>query len=260
MQNHPLILAVDDEEKTLKVLEDGLSGEGFDVTTATNGLAALAFLEEYEPDLILLDIMMPDLDGFRVLEIIRESSDIPVIMLTAKVGGTFVKQAVDIGADNYVTKPFRIHTLTARVRAMLRRTGRRYGADAYLMMPASASVLIARVRSLLRRYKKQQNRDDKSSPTNPPNDLTSTENRLLFCLESGQGRLFSYSQLLTGVWAGKEVSLDTLHYYVRRLRGKIGGIIVQVRGIGYRFSGNGHGADSYTGGTKGGDAFVRETE
>ena len=127
MQNHPLILAVDDDERTLKVLKDGLSGEGFDVITATNGLGALAFLEEYEPGLILLDIMMPDLDGFRVLEIIREGSDIPVIMLTAKVGGTFVKQAVDIGADNYVTKPFRIHILAARVRAMLRRSGKRSG-------------------------------------------------------------------------------------------------------------------------------------
>jgi DNA-binding response OmpR family regulator len=104
----------------------------------------------------------------------------------------------------------------------------------------------------LRRHKKHQDHNAKSSPADPPNGLTSTENRLLFCLESGQGRLFSYSQLLTGVWGGKEVSLNTLHYYVRRLRGKIGGTIVQVRGIGYRFSGNGNGAVCYTGGgTKG---------
>ena len=151
MQNHPLILAVDDDEKTLKVLKDGLSGEGFDVITATNGLGALAFLEEYEPDLILLDIMMPDLDGFRVLEIIREGSDIPVIMLTAKVGGTFVKQAVDIGADNYVTKPFRIHILAARIRAMLRRTGRRYGVDERL----------ARMKALLQDSLQEDGKDER---------------------------------------------------------------------------------------------------
>ena len=151
MQNHPLILAVDDDEKTLKVLKDGLSGEGFDVITATNGLGALAFLEEYEPGLILLDIMMPDLDGFRVLEIIREGSDIPVIMLTAKVGGTFVKQAVDIGADNYVTKPFRIHILAARIRAMLRRTGRRYGVDERL----------ARMKALLQDSLQEDGKDER---------------------------------------------------------------------------------------------------
>ena len=122
-----LILAVDDDEKTLKVVKDGLYGEGFDVITAANGRDALALLEEHKPDLVLLDIMMPDMDGFRVLEIIRERSDIPVTMLTVKADATSIKRAVDIGADNYLTKPFHIDELAARLRAMLRRSGRRSG-------------------------------------------------------------------------------------------------------------------------------------
>ena len=122
MKKHPVILAVDDEETMLKLLRVNLSLDGYDVVTASNGVSALELLEEYRPDLIILDIMMSGLDGFQVLDLIRKRSSIPVIMLTAKYEMTSVQRALFAGADDYVVKPFSILVLTARIRAKLRRT------------------------------------------------------------------------------------------------------------------------------------------
>ncbi len=121
MEKRPVILVVDDEEPMLKLLRANLSVEGYQVVTTSNGTSALDLLEEYKPDLIILDIMMPDQDGFQVLDLIRKRSTIPIIMLTGKCEVTSVQRAIFAGADDYVIKPCSILVLTARIRAKLRR-------------------------------------------------------------------------------------------------------------------------------------------
>ena len=121
MEKHPVILAVDDEESMLKLLHVNLPIDGYRVITASNGTSALELLEKYEPDLVILDIMMPGLDGFQVLDRIRQHCNVPVIMLTAKGEVSTLNDALVRGADDYVTKPFSILELTARIRAKLRR-------------------------------------------------------------------------------------------------------------------------------------------
>ena len=125
MEKHPVILAVDDNEQMLKLLRVNLTVEGYSIVTASNGISALELLEEYEPDLVILDIMMPGLDGFQVLDLIRQRSNVPVIMLTARSEATTLRDALVLGADDYVRKPFSILELTARVRAKMRRAGQR---------------------------------------------------------------------------------------------------------------------------------------
>ena len=121
MKKRPLIMVVDDEEALLKLLSVNLSLDGFDVVTASNGISALELMEEYQPQLVILDIMMPGLDGFQVLDGIRQRSDIPVIMCTARCEVNTVRDTLVLGGDDYVTKPFSILELEARIRAKLRR-------------------------------------------------------------------------------------------------------------------------------------------
>ena len=123
MKRKQLILAVDDDEETLRMLSRILELEGYGVALAANGRAALSVMEEREPDLIILDIIMPGLDGFQVLKLIRQRSNVPVIMLTARCEVTSLRDAVVLGADDYVRKPFHTRELLARIRAKLRRAG-----------------------------------------------------------------------------------------------------------------------------------------
>jgi DNA-binding response OmpR family regulator len=114
-------MAVDDEQAILSLLKRTLEPEGYDVVVAANGQSALALLEKSKPDLVLLDIMMPGLDGFQVLDLIRQRSNVPVIMLTARLEATTVRDTLALGADDYVRKPFGKGELIARIRAKLRR-------------------------------------------------------------------------------------------------------------------------------------------
>ena len=122
LNGHQSILVVDDDQNILKMLWRVFELEGFDVMVASSAEPALALLEKRTPDLVVLDIMMPGLDGFQVLNSIRKYSDIPVIMLTARVEVSCVKDALAQGADDYLKKPFSILELLARVRAKLRQT------------------------------------------------------------------------------------------------------------------------------------------
>ena len=124
MNKKQLILAVDDEPDILRLLNRILESAGYDVALATNGALALDLLEKSHPDLVLLDIRMPELDGFQVLGLIRQRSAVPVIMLTANRDVTAVRDALGLGADDYVRKPFRTPELLARIRAKLRRVMR----------------------------------------------------------------------------------------------------------------------------------------
>jgi DNA-binding response OmpR family regulator len=125
MEKHPLILVVDDEEPIRKLLRVNLSLEGYGVVTASDGKRALELLPKYKPDMIILDIMMPSLNGFQVLEMIRQHSDVPVVMLTAREDVLSLPKALNNGADDYVTKPFSMLELTCRIRAHMRRYGHR---------------------------------------------------------------------------------------------------------------------------------------
>ena len=116
-------MVVDDEQAILRLLNRTLEPEGYGVILADNGSSALALLEEHTPDLVILDIMMPGLDGFQVLDLIRQRSNIPVIMLTSKTEVTTLRDALALGADDYVRKPFGTRELLARIRAKLRRAG-----------------------------------------------------------------------------------------------------------------------------------------
>ena len=123
MRKHPMILAVDDEQVVLKTLHDTLRAEGFRVITASNAVSALFTLAERKPDLVLLDIMMPNIDGFQALEMIRNHSNVPVIMLTCVDKGTGLSTTMDDGgADDYITKPYSSEVLIARIKAKLKRT------------------------------------------------------------------------------------------------------------------------------------------
>ena len=121
MKKHTCIMVVDDEQAILRLLSRTLEPEGYGVVVADNGRLALELLEDCRPDLVILDIMMPDLDGFQVLALIRERSNIPVIMLTARGEVTTLRDALVLGADDYVRKPFHTQELLARIRAKLRR-------------------------------------------------------------------------------------------------------------------------------------------
>ena len=123
MEKHTCIMVVDDEQAILRMLSRTFEPEGYGVILADNGRSALELLEECRPDLVILDIMMPGLDGFQVLDLIRQRSNIPVIMLTARCEVTTLHDALCLGADDYVRKPFRKGELLARIRAKLRRAG-----------------------------------------------------------------------------------------------------------------------------------------
>jgi len=124
MKKRPLILVVDDEEPILKLLRVNLSLEGYGIVMASDGKSALKKFQKYQPDMIVLDIMMPELDGSQVLDIVRKHSNVPVIMLTAKDEILSLAHCLCNGADDYVSKPFSMLELTARIRAKLRRAGK----------------------------------------------------------------------------------------------------------------------------------------
>ena len=123
MKKHTCIMVVDDEQAILRLLSRTLEPEGYGVVVADNGRSALELLEEHKPDLVILDIMMPGLDGFQVLDLIRQRSNVPIIMLTARCEVTTLYNALVLGADDYVRKSFRTRELLARIRAKLRRAG-----------------------------------------------------------------------------------------------------------------------------------------
>ena len=121
MKRHPCIMVVDDEPTILRLLDRTLKPAGYDVVLASEGSLVLKLLEQHSPDLVILDIMMPGLNGFQVLRLMRQRSSVPVMMLTARREAETVRDALNLGADDYVRKPFQTLELLARIRAKLRR-------------------------------------------------------------------------------------------------------------------------------------------
>lgn len=222
------ILVVDDEERMVRFIRLNLEHDGFRVTEAFKGSQALDKMRSTMPDLVLLDVMLPDIDGFEVLKMIREVSSVPVIMLTAKGEEDDRVRGLEAGADDYVTKPFSPRELVSRVRAVLRRTEAAGGSTHGLI-------------EVDERLKLDFDRHEVWVEGKLVN-LRPTEYRLLYHLVQNAGWVISHDQLLANVW-GYEYR-DEPHYvrlYINYLRKKIEKdpanpqYILTERGIGYRF-------------------------
>ena len=222
------ILVVDDEERMVRFIRMNLEHDGFQVSEAFNGRQAIQKLRDVNPDLILLDIMMPDMDGFEVLETVREISQVPVIMLTAKGEEDDRVRGLELGADDYITQPFSPREMVSRVKAVLRRTEGASGSMHGLMEVDSRLKIDFDRREIWLEGKLVK--------------LRPTEYRLLFHLVQNAGWVVSHDQLLQKVW-GYEYR-DEPHYvrlYVNYLRQKLEKdpadpkYILTERGVGYRF-------------------------
>jgi two-component system KDP operon response regulator KdpE len=223
------ILVVDDEPRMINFIRMNLELEGHQVVEAHNGLEALEAVRTRLPDIIILDVMMPELDGFETLRMLREFSTIPVIMLTAKGEENDKVYGLELGADDYITKPFGPRELSSRIKAVLRRT------DMPIDSPDKSILKIDdRLSFDLNRREVIVNGEHIK--------LRPTEYRLLYHLIENAGWTVSHDQLLAKVW-GYEYR-DEAHYvrlYVNYLRGKIEEdpshprYILTERGVGYRF-------------------------
>jgi len=222
------ILVVDDEPRMVTFITMNLELEGFRVISAPNGYEALEKLTKEVPDLIVLDIMMPDMDGFETLKKIREVSSLPVIFLSVK-GQEFDRvRGLDLGADDYMTKPFSPKELVSRIRAVLRRTE--------ASTPASRSEIV--VDDELRINFDQR----KVVVRGQEIQLRPTEYRLLYQLVTNAGRLLTHETLLSRVWGPEYRDEDQyVRLYIAYLRQKIEKdpknptYILSERGLGYRF-------------------------
>jgi two-component system KDP operon response regulator KdpE len=222
------ILVVDDEERMVRFIRLNLEHDGFRVVDAFRGAQAIDKLRSALPDLVLLDVMLPDLDGFEVLKIIREFSAVPVIMLTAKGEEDDRVRGLELGADDYVTKPFSPRELVSRVKAVLRR--------AEATTPTMHDPIIVDEHLKIDFGRHEVWVDGKLVSLRP------TEYRLLYHLVQNAGWVVSHDQILTNVW-GYEYR-DQPHYvrlYINYLRQKLEKdpanpkYILTERGIGYRF-------------------------
>ena len=224
MASAPLVLIADDEPRITKLVSIALSEEGFRVVTASGGEDALARAEEVRPDIVLLDIVMPDLDGIEVMRQLREQRPVPVILLTAKGSTADKAKGLDLGADDYIAKPFHPDELAARVRAVIRRSA---GAQPGAGVIAFDDIEIDLERRMVSRGGELV-------------QLSRTEWALLQHLAANAGRVVLHSELLTKVW-GPEYrdDLQYLRVWVSRVRRKLGaqpgepGRIRTFQGIGY---------------------------
>ncbi|MHB8593394.1 MAG: response regulator [Acidimicrobiales bacterium] len=228
------VLVAEDEESFVEALVIGLAREGFEVTVATDGSQALALFDSVQPDLLLLDIMLPKLSGIDVCRAIRARSSVPIIMVTAK--GTEIDTVVglEVGADDYVTKPYRLRELVARMRAVLRRAqhddptaseaeggGRPVLEVGGVQVDPDRHRVFVRGREVILRRK---------------------EFELLLLLVENAGRVLTRDTLIDRVWGSDYVGdTKTLDVHVKRLRDHVEedhaapSIITTVRGVGYRF-------------------------
>ncbi|MCI6006838.1 response regulator [Oscillospiraceae bacterium LCP25S3_E10] len=220
------ILIVDDDTNICELLRLYIEKDGFDTAIANNGTQALKLFEQEKPDLIMLDIMLPELDGWQVCREIRKTSQVPIIMLTAK-GEVFDKVlGLELGADDYVVKPFEAKEVVARIHAVLRRTNSNEA-------PNVKEVVWDKLSINLTNYELKV---DGVQIDTPPKEM-----ELLYHLASNPNRVFTRDQLLDEVW-GFDYYGDsrTVDVHVKRLREKIDGVSPQwelktVWGVGYKF-------------------------
>ncbi|MGH2526498.1 MAG: response regulator [Actinomycetota bacterium] len=220
------ILVVDDEPQIRRALRTSLEAHGYQVRTASNGTEAIEVAAEAGPDLVFLDLGLPDLDGKQVIERVRSFSDVPVIVISVRDRQTDKVEALDAGADDYVTKPFAMEELLARLRAALRRTHAEEPGPAVLHF---GGVVVDLARRLVEVAGERVH-------------LTKTEWALLEALATNPGKLLTHQWLLRRVWGpGYAEESHYLRVYVRALRGKLGDeatapkLILTEPGVGYRW-------------------------
>jgi two-component system alkaline phosphatase synthesis response regulator PhoP len=222
------VLVVDDDQKIVDLLSLYLKKEGYSVLTATDGRTALECARRQHPDLIVLDLLLPEVDGLNVCQILREESHVPIIMLTARSSDEDKLLGLELGADDYLTKPFSPRELVARVRAVLRRTA-----------PAESPSEDLHFHDLVISTGRHE-----VSVGDQVVNLTPTEFRLLEALARDPGRVFSRAELLDRVFGYDYAGVDrTVDVHVMNLRRKIEPdpskprYIGTVAGVGYRFEG-----------------------
>ncbi len=227
--SHAKILVIDDEQNIINLLTAYLSKEGYEVYTAMDGPGGLKSARAFKPDLIVLDVMLPDMDGIEVLTQLRRESEVYVIMLTAKSEETDKIIGLSVGADDYLTKPFSPRELVARIKAALRRFGQPGSGKAESHVLAFRHV---RIDSNARKVWKEDQ----------PVELTVIEFDLLLALAEHRGRVLSREQLLERVWGhdfyGEERVVDVHLGHVRKKLETDPAqpeLIITVRGVGYRF-------------------------
>jgi len=220
------ILVVDDKASVRTLLRDYLTEEGYRVVSAANGREALFAARQEKPDLILLDIMMPEMDGYEFVRTYRKEKDTPIILLTAKLEETDKVLGLELGADDYVTKPFGMRELVARIRAVLRRAGQEVPPAPLLQ---AADVTLDREEHIV-------------EVRGQPVHLTPSEFDLLAALMAAPGRVFSRSDLLIKLQGTTFENVErTVDVHIRNLRTKIEPdpsnprTIETVFGVGYRF-------------------------
>jgi len=223
------VLVVDDEPTLVATLKYNLEREGYQVITASDGDSGLSLARSDRPDLVVLDLMLPAIDGFEVCRLLRREMTVPILMLTAKADEVDKVVGLELGADDYVTKPFSMRELLARVRALLRRAETAPAVEMELLAVGDLQV------DLRRREASRQGRVLTLKPK---------EYELLLFLLRNRGRAFTREQLLDQIW-GYEFAGDTrtVDVHVRWLRQKIEDEpakptrLITIRGVGYRFDG-----------------------
>ncbi len=230
--NEKTVLIVEDEKAISDIIKFNIEGQGFTALTAYDGMDALAKVDANNPDLILLDVMLPKLDGFEVCRQIRAKSDVPIIMLTAKEEEVDKVLGLELGADDYITKPFSMRELIARINANIRRTD----FMAAVKDVPSQITTIGNLEIDMNRYELRKN--------GKALELTLREFELFHHLANAPNRVFSREQLLEEVWGYQYYGdIRTVDVTVRRLREKLEDdssrpkYIMTKRGIGYYFNG-----------------------
>ena len=223
------ILVVDDDKNICELLRLYLEKEGYDVILAFDGKEGIDKFKSQNPDLILLDVMMPNIDGWQVCRKIRETSDCPIIMLTAKSETIDKVLGLELGADDYVVKPFDAKEVVARIKAILRRTSKTDGVE-------NDNKKIVNFNNLSINLESYELRVGSNIIDTPPKEL-----ELLYHLASNPNRVYTRDQLLDEVW-GFEYYGDsrTVDVHVKRLREKLEGVcedwsLKTVWGVGYKF-------------------------
>ncbi len=221
------ILVVDDEPRIAEIVRDYLARAGFGVLTAGNGADALALARARSPDLIVLDLGLPKVDGMEVTRALRKSSNVPIVMLTARVDESDKLAGLELGADDYLTKPFSPRELVARVRAIFRR----------LETPAEPCDVIRAGEVTLDKRRMEASIGSRNI------ELTATEFQLLATLASHPGRVFTRSQLLDAVRGMEAESFDrAIDAHVKNVRRKLEPdphnprYLLTVHGVGYKFA------------------------
>ncbi len=225
------VLLVEDEDSFVDALTVGLKREGFDVSVAKDGAEALAVFDDLQPDLVLLDVMLPKVSGIDVCRQLRGRSNVPIIMVTAKGSEIDTVVGLEVGADDYVTKPYRLRELVARMRAVLRRRRDDEGAAA---LPSDDVVSVGDVTVDHQRHEVTVRGEEVRLPLK--------EFELLALLLENAGRVLTRDTLIDRVWGSDYVGdTKTLDVHVKRLRGKIEEDpaspvrIVTIRGLGYKY-------------------------